>query len=274
MRRGCHSEHRHTSFKLALPTMLLQETGRHHGSPWGHAGSLDLVAQLMHTTGGLVAEPGGGSAAQQAAQQDPDGSRAGAAPDPGAWLQADGEPPQQVHPLAYPCRALLALRAPVGAASCDACLPDVAPACSTCSQPPIPYASRAATNTSVLPPRPALAAGRRRCGRPRPATPRLRGRPDGSEGPPCWQAQRWVGHRRGVPGAWRSKLGGLASGPPKHCQQEWCRFCACSVRFVHTQPCGCTRPCLQACLPPPSMGCSLLTAAGRWPCWTAHTGRQ
>ncbi|PSC71270.1 exodeoxyribonuclease V subunit alpha [Micractinium conductrix] len=74
---------------------LLQETGRHHGSPWGHAGSLDLVAQLMHTTGGLVAEPGGGSAAQQAAQQDPDGSRAGAAPDPGAWLQADGEPPQQ-----------------------------------------------------------------------------------------------------------------------------------------------------------------------------------
>lgn len=47
---------------------LLEEAGRHHGTPWEHAGALHLVAQYMHACGRLVAEPaGGGPAAEEAA---------------------------------------------------------------------------------------------------------------------------------------------------------------------------------------------------------------
>lgn len=42
---------------------LLEETGRHHGTPWEHAAALHLVAQHMHACGKLVAEPAGPSLA-------------------------------------------------------------------------------------------------------------------------------------------------------------------------------------------------------------------
>ncbi|KAL4458529.1 hypothetical protein ABPG75_013394 [Micractinium tetrahymenae] len=46
---------------------LLEETGRHHGTPWGHAGALHLVAQHMHACDMLVAEPAGTAAAAEEA---------------------------------------------------------------------------------------------------------------------------------------------------------------------------------------------------------------
>lgn len=49
---------------------LLQAVGLQHGAPWHHAGDLHVVAQLMHSSGVLVAEPPPAAAGRQAAAAD------------------------------------------------------------------------------------------------------------------------------------------------------------------------------------------------------------
>lgn len=80
---------------------LLRDAGMQHGNPWQHTSALHLVAQHMHCSGALVAEPppaAAGAKTQPAAA-------AAAGPDGQAVAAASGEPAVSSEPAAQAAAA-------------------------------------------------------------------------------------------------------------------------------------------------------------------------